>query len=215
MNRTAGAVWLLTLLSAWAQAPSGRWDGTVQMDGKNYPVSLHFDSKGGQFSGVLVNGGSKTPPASASFQEGKVLLDFGPAGGTLKAVLQGGELKGSFAFSAREHAFVAAAYCTCGNEGVAGPEIMGGWALSPHGWRVTVRREGEDTLATVHRPDGDIGPLTGRFDGLGFLLHYFDGTRAAQLELEPRKDGGLDAIWAEPGKPAVKGTATRATGAPR
>jgi len=51
--------------------------------------------------------------------------------------------------------------------------------------------------------------MTGRYDGLTFQLHYFDGARAAVLELEERKDGGLNVVWMEPETETVRTKAIR------
>lgn len=88
---------------------------------------------------------------------------------------------------------------------------MGSWEVPESGWKLTVRRIGEDTLVGVSRPGGDIGPLAGRFDGLTFMLRYFDGKRAAILEIEPSKDEGLDLVWKEPGQALRKYKAVRST----
>jgi len=86
----------------------------------------------------------------------------------------------------------ASQFCSCASEGDAGPDISGTWEAPDSIWRLTIRRQCDDTLATVSRPSGELGPLAGRSDGLTFMLHYFDGVRAAVLEIERRKDGGLD-----------------------
>jgi hypothetical protein len=59
------------------------------------------------------------------------------------------------------------------------------------------------------RPEDELGPLSGRFDGVTFMPHYFDGTRGAALELGPHKDGGLDVVLREPGKDVRKRKAIR------
>ena len=71
-------------------------------------------------------------------------------------------------------------------------------------WQLTIRRKGDDTLAIVSRPGGELGPLVGRFDGLIFTLHYFDGVRAAVLEIAQHKDGDLDLKFTEPGTDVKK-----------
>jgi hypothetical protein len=55
-----------------------------------------------------------------------------------------------------------------------------------------------------------VGPFSGRFDGVAFNLRYFDGLRAALLEIEPQKDQGLKVTITEPAKDTVKFTAHRA-----
>lgn len=43
------------------------------------------------------------------------------------------------------------------------------------------------------------------------MLHFFDGVRAAVLEIEPRKDGSLDLKFTEPGKDEKKYRAVQVT----
>lgn len=43
------------------------------------------------------------------------------------------------------------------------------------------------------------------------MLHYFDGVRAAVLEIEQRKDGSLDLKFKEPGTNVKKYRAVQAT----
>ena len=103
------------------------------------------------------------------------------------------QFKGTYGRGGQDmHPVTASKFCACGSEGEAGPDISGTWEVPDSGWRLTIRRKGDDTLATVSRPNGELGPIAGRFDGFAFLLHYFDGARAALLEIEQRKDGGLD-----------------------
>ena len=76
---------------------------------------------------------------------------------------------------------------------------------------LAVRRKGEDTLATVSRPSGDLGPLNGRFDGV---------SSRCTISMEPRRpcwrssraeDNGLDLEWKAPGEDVKKHKAIRAT----
>jgi hypothetical protein len=54
--------------------------------------------------------------------------------------------------------------------------------------------------------------LAGRFDGVSFNLRYFDGVRAALLEIEPAKDGGLELLWKSPEDGSKKLKAVRVKG---
>ena len=108
------------------------------------------------------------------------------------------------------HPLKASVFCTCGFAGEAGPEIMGSWEVSDNDWKLSARRAGEDTIATISRGANEIGPLSGRFNGSFFELSFFDGNRAALLEIEPRKDGALDLSWMEPGIAVKKMKAVRA-----
>ena len=122
-----------------------------------------------------------------------------------------GQLQGTVGSGPDMHPFTASQFCACGYEGEAGPDISGTWEVPDSNLGLAIRRKGEDTLATITLPNGEWGPLTGRFDGVSFSLHYFDGARAALLEIEQRKDGGLELKLAEPGAEVKKYRAVQAT----
>jgi len=203
---------LLAAVSSSAQAPAGRWDGIVQFGSLKVPFRIDFEGNANAFKGSLVNGDAQIPSTSGGFSDGKILLTFDRSGAKLEASLADGELKGDVKSASGTHPFTAARFCTCGFEGEAGPDIAGNWEVpnvfggpSSAGWRLEIRRIGEDTLATIRHSDSEEpGPLSGRFDGLVFSLRYFDGNRAAMLEIEPNKSGGLDLVYTEPGKDAKK-----------
>jgi len=94
------------------------------------------------------------------FGAGQLRISFPQFGTELNARLADGALKGSYG-STKDgvHAFTAFAYCTCTYEGDAGPDITGNWDIAESGWRLTLQREGEDTLATVTTSAGKVGPL--------------------------------------------------------
>jgi hypothetical protein len=212
MNLRLLATIFLAAISVWGQVPSGRWDGAIVFGTLKVPFTIHFEGSGTTITGSFVNGDSRVRSTSGNFTNGELRLSFDELGTRLEAfTVAGGDLKGTYAGS--KHGtlpFTASAYCTCGSEGEAGPEIMGTWMVPDAGWRLTIRRKGEDTLAALTRPDGSLGPLSGRFDGVSFMLHYFDGRLAALLEIEPRKDNGLDLIWKAPGEDPRKHSALRA-----
>jgi hypothetical protein len=202
----------LALACGSAQAPDGRWDGTITFGALNVPFIIHFEHDGKTLTGTFVNGDSRVSSTAGSFDAGSVRLTFGASGARLEATLEDGQLKGAYGSGGQDmHPFTASKFCSCGFEGDAGPDISGTWEAPDSGWRLTIRREGDDTLATVSRPGGELGPLAGRYDGLTFMLHYFDGVRAAVLEIEERKDGGLDLKFTEPGTDVKKYRAVKAT----
>ncbi len=207
------AAWLLTAIPMWAETPAGRWDATITMGKLKVPFTMQFEGEGTAFAGTLVNGDARVRSALGSFDGKAVRLQFPDSGARLEATLDNGGLTGTLT-DARSgvHRFEATAFCTCGFVGEAGPDIAGVWELPDAGWRMAIRRLGDDTLAAVSRGDDKIGPVTGRFNGAFFVLSYFDGSRAALMELELRKDGGLDVVWNEPGMAAKTVTAVRARG---
>src|SRR5215471_5841238 len=194
----------MAVACGWAQAPDGRWDGTITYGALNVPFQIHFEPNGKTLMGSFVNGDTRVSSTEGSFEAGSVRLTFGTSGTRLEATLADGQLNGAIGSGQDMHPFTASQFCSCGSEGEAGPDISGTWEAPDSGWRLTIRRKGEDTLATVSRPGGELGPLAGRSDGLTFMLHYFDGVRAAALEIEQRKDGDLDLKFTEPGTDVKK-----------
>ncbi len=186
-----------------AETLTGRWDGTVLVGSLRVPFTMHMEGAGAGFSVSMATGDTRVRSTGASF-EGKAAHAEFPAA-RMQAVLSAGELKGTFG----PNKFQAAAYCTCSVAGEAGPDISGQWPLPEADWKISIRRTGEDTIAIVSRGGKESGPLSGRFNGAFFELSYFDGANAALLEIEPRKDGGLNVSWMEPGAAARKLTALR------
>ena len=217
-NSAHGALWrtsgliaatlvVASLLSA--QTPSGRWDATVAIGTLRVPFTMHFEGSGSSFVAFIVMGDTRIRSTKASFDGKTALADFESS--RMQAVVSEGGLTGTFGNEKNDmHAFKAAPFCTCGFVGEAGPEIMGSWKVSENNWKLSVRRAGEDTMATISRDGNEIGPLSGRFNGAFFELSFFDGSRATLLEIEPRKDGALDLSWMEPGIAVKKLKAVRA-----
>ena len=198
----AAALMAVSVLSA--QTPAGRWDAHVTKIGSlRVPFTMHFDGSGSSFAAScsIVMGDTRIRSSSASFDGKTARADFENPGSHMQAVVaDGGSLTGTFGNEKLGmHPFRASAFCTCGLVGEAGPEIMGPWEVSENNWKLSVRRVGEDTMATISRGGAEIGPISGRFNGSFFELSLFDGNQAAVLEIEPRKDGALDLSWMEPG----------------
>ena len=202
---------VLCVPAAWAQAPAGRFDATVTIGSMKVPFTMNFEGSGADLAGTLVFGDVRIRSTAGSFDAGKVRLEF-PNASRLEASIGDSGFKGAFGNAqSGMHPFQATAFCTCGFLGEAGPDVMGKWEIAGTGYRVVIRRIADDTVATVTRGDNELGPLSGRFNGAFFELSYYDGTRAAVLEMEPRKDGGLDLAFMEPGKAPAKWKAVRAT----
>ncbi len=195
---------VLLAAGLWAQAPAGRWDGTAVVAGLKVPFRIDFEGDAGSLRAALVNGDARLASQSGSMVGSVVRLSF--EGMRLEGTIAEGQLTGSFASSKRVIPFTASAYCTCGVEGEAGPDIAGVWAADDSWWRFAVKRAGDDTIVSGL----ELGPLSGRFDGIAFQLHYFDGARAALLDLEP-KNGALALVWTVPGAPPKRYRAIKAS----
>jgi hypothetical protein len=193
-----------------AQSLSERWDAVVTIGGLRVPFILHFEGKGPAFAASLAKGDTRVPADASSFDGKTLRAEFRQPRARIEAVLSDGELKGVFGNEKTAmYPFKASAFCTCGFVGEAGPDISGSWEIREDGWRLLLRRVGEDTIAAIARGANETGPLTGRFNGVFFELSFFDGQQGAVLEIEPRKDGGLDLSLMEPGAAAKKMKAVR------
>jgi hypothetical protein len=201
----------LAAICGRAQELDGRWDGKVIYGALEVPFTIHFEPNGKTLRGFLVNGDTRVLSTEGSYEAGTLRLTFGVSGARLEAKLVNGQLKGTVGNGDKMRPFTASQFCSCAPEGEAGPDISGTWEVTDSDLRLTIQRKDEDTFATISRPNGELGPLGGRSDGLTFMLHYFDGVRAALLEIEPRKDGGLDLKFTEPGTDVKKYLAVQAT----
>src|SRR5262249_35546961 len=145
-----------------AEAPAGRWEGTIVYGSLKVPFTIYFEGDGKTFRGSFANGDSRVASTSGSFENGKLSLAF-ELSGRMEASLNGGEMTGSFARGGKMQPFTAGAYCTCAYEGDAGPDISGDWDVPDTEWHVTIRRKAEDTLVRLSRGADVIDSLIGRF----------------------------------------------------
>ena len=182
----------------------GRWDGVISLADLKVPFSIELSIEGSVVSGAFYNDAQRTVSTGGSLAGGVLKLDFAQHATHLEAKLSGDTLKGTYGGERfGRHPFEAVAFCTCGDEGEAGPDIAGAWKVEGAMWNLPVQRKGEETVATLKRDNGKpVLLLTGRFDGLQFNLKHFDGSRAALLEIAVGKDGSLDLSLKEPGQPA-------------
>jgi hypothetical protein len=196
------SIGLCILFAAYAGAQSepaaGRWDGTVVFDGLKVPFTMQLDLNPKAVSGAFVNGDERVTATAGKLSGGVLRLQFEQYGTVFEADIANSSLRGEYGGASGKYALEAGAYCTCGSEGEAGPDISGTWDIADPGWHFTVQRKGDDTIAHILRPEDTNGALVGRFDGLAFMLHHFDGKRAALLEVEPRPDGTLELTLKEP-----------------
>ena len=158
---------LLAAVSISAQVPSGRWEGTITIDGLKIPFTILLEGSGGELTGSFVNGDTRTASTSGSFEGGELRLSFAHAGTQLRATLENEELKGDYGGEKHGmHRFTASAYCTCSYEGETGPPIMGSWEVPEADWKLAVRRNrrrhSRGCLASgrrhrAHWPAGSMG----------------------------------------------------------
>ena len=202
----AAAFWMGAVLAsaAWAaDSIAGRWAATMTLNGVEIPFRLDFSGSGTAFTGTLFNGDLPVTPTSASFADGRAVLNFDQMLVKLTAELRDGRLEGringKFAGSGGAP-FVAERYTAPAAPTGDVPSIGGVWEI-PHesakgekAWRFIVRQSGAEVSAAILRVDGDTGALTGRWSGGKFVLSHFDGTRPARMEVTVAEDGSLELV---------------------
>ncbi len=80
---------------ASAQSLAGLWDATISFNGQDIPFRLQLAGDASNLKGWLFNGNDKVVAASASFQNGTLVLNFDSYAAKLEAKLQDGALVGT------------------------------------------------------------------------------------------------------------------------
>jgi hypothetical protein len=192
---------LVLAVIAFAQTPQ-RWDGMITISEMQIPIRLMLSGEPSAMEARFANGNNQSAPLKGQLR-GKQ-LELSGEGAKLSLTLDTDTLEGTYSARRISNAkLTASKYCACAYEGEAGPDISGDWTF-PDGFQLRIRRQGEDTLATLLHSGSELGPLAGRFDGASFILNFFDGNRAAIVELTPAKDGSLDAVLKQPGATPIK-----------
>lgn len=198
----------VTLMSLSAQSnptsPQGRWDAAFTLNETVIPFRLDVSGDGPTLTGTLYNGDLKQTTTRASFENGKLTLNFDHYLTRIVATVQNGQLSGtvdgrfeaekyisSYPLSATRHVDAA------DTVGANAPAIDGNWEIehqSPKGekaWRFVVNQHGAEVSASILRVDGDTGALVGGFKEGKFVLSHFDGSRPLVAEVTPQPDGSL------------------------
>jgi hypothetical protein len=116
----------LAVASGWAQAPDGRWDGTITYGRLKIPFTIHFEPNGKALTGSFVNGDTRVSSTEGSFEAGLVRLTFGASGTRLEATLANEDLEGTYGSGGQDmHPVTASKFCPCGSEGDAGTGYLG------------------------------------------------------------------------------------------
>ena len=192
-----------------AQALSGLWEGTVEVDGLTIPFRIEISGAGSNVSGAFLNGDERVTSTRGSSEGGSLVLDFDQYAERLRGTLRDGQLTGtiegkfgpgprsSLPFEAKP--FVAGQNPSASNI----PSIEGQWEIevkSPKGesaWHFIVRQSGAEVSAAILRVDGDTGSLTGRYHDGKFVLSHFSGERPYLLDISPRADGSLNIVLSD------------------
>ena len=184
---------------ASAQSPAGLWDATISFNGQDIPFRLQIAGDGSHLQGWLFNGNDKEVAASASFQNGTLVLNFDSYAAKLEAKLQDGALVGTYGPMLKKTYPVTAHRHTGESASAGAPSIDGLWDVpvqsskGEKAWRLIVqqKKNAPEVEAAILRVDGDTGALTGTYKDGKFVLSHFSGGRPSLMVLTPVPDGTL------------------------
>jgi thiol-disulfide isomerase/thioredoxin len=203
--------------SAIAQAPTaaqptansldGRWEARLTNNGLVIPFRLDISGDGATLKGTLYNGFQPyETTTSASFQDGKLVLNIEHYLTTINATLKDGELTGNVVSQSRDssaqYQFEATLYVAPPPAPADVPSIAGSWeipldkpsAKGEKAFRFIVTQQGADVAASILRVDGDTGAYSGTYKDGKWVLSHFDGSRPGVIEVSLNQDGNLDII---------------------
>ncbi|MEJ0099738.1 MAG: TlpA disulfide reductase family protein [Pseudomonadota bacterium] len=203
-------------------AVDGRWDAALV--GQGPPISFRLDISG---TGPALKATFYDGPrayentTSASFKDGKLVLNIEHYLTTITAQLKDGELVGDTALQGPGYSykfgFKAVRHVDAAANAQKVPAIAGSWVipldkLSSKGekaFRLIVEQQGADAYASILRVDGDTGAYSGTFKDGKWVLSHFDGHRPGVIEITTKADGTLAVIDHNELLNALRGTEDR------
>jgi thiol-disulfide isomerase/thioredoxin len=200
----------LVLGSAAAMAADtleGRWDAQLVRGDNVVPFRLDISGSGPTLKGTLYDGFRPyESTTSASFKDGKLVLNVEHYLTTITATLDHGKLVGNVVAQNREnraeYGFVATRHVQSAATANDVPSIAGSWEIpldSPsskgeRAFRFLVEQHGAEIAASILRVDGDTGAYSGSYQGGKWVLSHYDGSRPGVIEVTPTKDGTLEIL---------------------
>jgi thiol-disulfide isomerase/thioredoxin len=213
MLTTVAAVFLSTASFACAhadkgaQALDGRWSASLSRDGAVIPFRLDISGVGPTLKGTLYDGFEPYEgTTSASYQDGKLVLNIEHYLTTITASLQDGKLVGTVVSQSRaqatEYAFAATRYTPPHSAPRDIPSIAGSWELplptatskGEKAFRFIVKQQGAEAAASILRVDGDTGAYSGSYQDGKWILSHFDGSRPGVIVVSKNDDGTLKVL---------------------
>lgn len=218
LPRSAGIAILLSSLGAsiavaqtttGADSLDGRWDASLNSHGVAIPFRLDIAGSGPTLKGIFYDGFKPYDgTTSATFQDGRLVLNIEHYLTTITAILKDGQLVGNVVSQSRgpaaEYAFQATRHVDTKNTAADVPSIAGSWIVpldSPSSkgekaFRFIVQQQGADVAASILRVDGDTGAYSGTYKDGKWVLRHFDGSRPGVIEVSLAKDGTLEILQA-------------------
>ena len=221
LSRTAGIAILLSSLglsslaasvamaqgSTDASAVDGRWDASLANHGLVIPFRLDLAGFGPTLKGIFYDGFSPNETTtSATFQDGKLVLNVGHYLTTIDATLKDGQLVGNVVAHSRdtvtEYAFQATRHADARTAPADVPPVAGSWIIpldnpsskGEKAFRLIVQQQGAEVTASILRVDGDTGAYSGTFKDGKWLLSHYDGSRPGVIEISPAPNGTLEIL---------------------
>jgi thiol-disulfide isomerase/thioredoxin len=188
-----------------ADSLDGRWDASLNNHGTEIPFRLDISGSGPTLKGTFYNG--FTPydgTTSASFQNGKLVLNIEHYLTTINATLKDGKLEGDVVTQSRaansNYGFQATRHVESAAAAVDVPNIAGSWEIplptpsskGEKAFRFIVQQHGAEVAASILRVDGDTGAYSGIYKDGRWLLSHFDGSRPGVIEVSLTKEGTLE-----------------------
>jgi thiol-disulfide isomerase/thioredoxin len=200
----------------------GRWDASLTtQNGNVIPFRLDISGAGPTLKGTLYNGFDPyEETTSATFNDGKLVLNIEHYLTTINATVKDGQLTGNVATQNRgasaEYSFQATRHVKPATVAGNVPSIAGSWEIplqtpsskGEKAFRFIVQQKGDEIAASILRVDGDTGAYSGTYKDGKWVLSHFDGSRPGVIVVTPAQDGTL-AIQQNPER--VEQTATRAS----
>ena len=187
-----------------ASAISGRWDAVLTRNGSEIPFRLDIKGSGADLQGVLYDGFRPYDgTTSASFKDGKLVLNIEHYLTTIDAKLVDGKLTGNVDAQNRDsgahYGFRAVRHVDAPVTASNAPAIAGTWVIpldapsskGEKAFRLIVQQQGPDVAASILRIDGDTGSYSGAFKDGKWILSHFDGGRPGVITVTPAQDGTL------------------------
>jgi len=216
LARTAGLVLLLSNLGAAltiaqtttsAESVDGRWDATLTRSDVVIPFRLDIAGSGPTLKGIFYDGFKPYDgTTSATYQDGKLVLNVEHYLTTITATVKEGQLVGSVVSQSRgagaEYAFQASRHVDAKDSSADVPSIAGSWIIpldSPSAkgekaFRFIVEQRGADVAASILRVDGDTGAYSGTYKDGKWILSHYDGSRPGVIEVSLQKDATLQIL---------------------
>jgi thiol-disulfide isomerase/thioredoxin len=186
---------------------SGRWDAQLVRDDTVIPFRLDISGSGPTLKGTLYDGFRPYEnTTSATFEDGKLVLNLEHYLTTITATLQDGKLVGNVVAQNREnradYGFVATRHVDVPAAVANVPSIAGSWEIpldaptskGEHAFRFIVEQKGAEVAASILRVDGDTGSYSGAYRDGKWVLSHYDGSRPGVIEVTPTKEGTLEIV---------------------